>query len=70
MTHEVDKSSDPLRLVRDESIEPICPHCEEKIEAVSYRRLYGGMWGKRYVYVCQSCHRVLAISHRKGFWMG
>jgi hypothetical protein len=26
--------------------------------------------GKRFVYFCGTCRKVLGISHRKGFWMG
>jgi hypothetical protein len=26
--------------------------------------------GKRYLYYCSACLKVLGISHRKGFWMG
>ena len=26
--------------------------------------------GRRYVYFCAVCQKVLGVSHRKGFWMG
>jgi hypothetical protein len=29
-----------------------------------------GVFGKRYVYFCPKCRKVLGVSHRKGFWMG
>jgi len=28
------------------------------------------MLGKRYIYFCPNCRKVLGVSHRKGFWMG
>jgi len=27
-------------------------------------------FGKRYIYFCPTCSKVLGVSHRKGFWMG
>jgi hypothetical protein len=29
-----------------------------------------GVMGKRFVYFCGTCRKVLGVSHRKGFWMG
>jgi hypothetical protein len=48
---------------------PACPHCSQPITKVYYREL-SGVWGKRYIYFCPSCQKVLGVSHRKGFWMG
>jgi len=48
---------------------PVCPHCEAPLTEVWFR-LLRSTFGKRYVYFCSNCHRVLGISHRKGFWMG
>jgi hypothetical protein len=28
------------------------------------------LMGKRFLYFCGGCRKVLGISHRKGFWMG
>ena len=50
-------------------IDPICPHCEEALRAV-YARAGRGLLGKRFVYFCAACRKVLGVSHRKGFWMG
>ncbi len=52
-----------------EDIEPVCPHCEAAISEVWYRELASQL-GKRYVYFCAGCRKVLGVSHRKGFWMG
>ena len=59
-----------LALKLDTRSLPKCPHCDKDIGTVLYRELYGGFWGKRYIYFCQSCRATLGISHRKGFFMG
>lgn len=48
---------------------PLCPHCEVELREIWYRML-SAFLGKRYVYFCPSCRKVLGVSHRKGFWMG
>ena len=50
-------------------LRPICPHCQTNLREVLVQHLSGVM-GKRFVYFCGTCHKVLGISHRKGFWMG
>ena len=55
--------------IQKEETTPICPHCGETIHQVWFRQL-GGLFGKRYIYFCARCRKVLGISHRKGFWMG
>lgn len=50
-------------------VTPVCPHCNEALRAIHYRTL-SGFLGKRYVYFCPGCHKVLGVSQRKGFWMG
>ena len=50
-------------------ITPLCPHCGEPLRSIQYQTL-SGFLGKRYVYFCTACHKVLGISQRKGFWMG
>ncbi len=48
---------------------PICPHCEAAIKTLYYQLL--SKWlGRRYVYFCSKCKKVLSVSHRKGFFMG
>ena len=56
---------------------PLCPHCEESLEEVMARPVDVGRgggtqirFGKRYVYACPTCRKVLSISHRNGFWAG
>lgn len=47
----------------------VCPHCERRLDGVLRQQLNQG-FGKAYVWICPSCHKVLGVSHRKGFWMG
>lgn len=58
-----------------EALVPQCPHCDAVLNTIHTRRLdvvgdRTTIWGKRYVYACPSCNKLLAITHRKGFWMG
>ena len=48
---------------------PLCPHCAETLDEMWFRELRGFL-GKRYVYFCAKCRKVLGVSHRKGFFMG
>jgi hypothetical protein len=36
---------------------------------VHYQQLRSWL-GRRYVYFCAACKKVLGVSHRKGLWMG
>jgi uncharacterized protein with PIN domain len=58
-----------ITLDRKEDIDPVCPHCQAELKALWFRELKGAL-GKRYVYFCAACRKVLGVSHRKGFWMG
>lgn len=48
---------------------PLCPHCNNSITQLFFREI-NTFLGKRFLYFCSQCHKVLGISHRKGFWMG
>ena len=48
---------------------PICPHCSEPADEIWYQEMKA-LLGRRYVYFCARCRKVLGVSHRKGFWMG
>lgn len=50
-------------------VTPICPHCEQLVNEIHYRSL-SAFLGRRYVYFCPQCRKILGVSHRKGFWMG
>ncbi len=50
-------------------VDPICPHCSASVTMVLFQELRG-MLGRRFIYYCGLCRKVLGVSHRKGFWMG
>ena len=58
-----------VKLEKKDDIDPVCPHCSHKLGEVWHREL-GGILGKRYIYFCPHCRKVLGLSHRKGFFMG
>lgn len=49
---------------------PICPHCGQPLQDILSQKLSGSLLGKRYVYFCSLCKKVLGISHRKGYLAG
>ncbi len=58
-----------INCIERTDVSPICPHCHATLTSILCRRLMS-VFGKRYVYFCPHCMKVLGISHRKGFWMG
>jgi hypothetical protein len=58
-----------IELEEKTSITPLCPHCEKRQDTIFYRSIKA-FFGRRYIYFCAECQKVLGISHRKGFWMG
>ncbi len=48
---------------------PLCPHCGQPVHEVRCHELRSTL-GKRFIYFCPLCKKVLGVSHRKGFWMG
>ena len=58
-----------MQIEHKQDIEPICPHCNQSLTKLWFRELLGTL-GRRYVYFCPHCRKVLGVSHRKGFWMG
>ena len=58
-----------LELNENNHVDPLCPHCEQQLRAVNFQEIKS-MLGKRFIYFCPSCRKVLGVSHRKGFWMG
>lgn len=59
-----------VQVQKREDLSPICPHCDKQLKTVYMRELEGTFLGKRFIYYCEHCKKVLGISHRKGFWMG
>jgi hypothetical protein len=58
-----------IELERKDDVTPMCPHCSQALSRMWFRQL-SGFLGKRYIYMCPHCRKVLGVSHRKGFWMG
>lgn len=58
-----------IELRQRDDVVPLCPHCSEPPGEVWFRELRSG-FGRRYVYFCSKCRKILGVSHRKGFWMG
>jgi len=58
-----------LQVREKNDVTPLCPHCSESVGELWFRELRG-TFGRRYVYFCANCRKVLGVSHRKGFWMG
>jgi hypothetical protein len=58
-----------LEIQQRDDVHPVCPHCHEALQTVFLRELRG-FAGRRYLYFCSLCHKVLGVSHRKGFFMG
>jgi len=50
-------------------VDPVCPHCNEAQHEIWFKEMKS-TFGRRYIYFCSSCKKVLGISHRKGFLMG
>jgi len=48
---------------------PIFPHCNSQVKSIRFQELHG-IFGKRELYFCSACKKVLGVSHRKGFFMG
>jgi hypothetical protein len=55
--------------VEDANVEPVCPYCEQPVKKICVRPIES-TFGRRYLYFCCLCRKVLGVSHRKGFWMG
>ena len=58
-----------IELKQRNDVLPVCPHCQASMTEVHFQELRGFM-GRRYIYFCGLCLKVLGLSHRKGFWMG
>jgi uncharacterized protein with PIN domain len=58
-----------ITLEEKDDVMPICSECSEQLNSIWMREVQS-MLGKRYIYFCPNCRKVLGISHRKGFWMG
>ena len=62
-------------LKEDPNLVPLCPHCKAELTEVVGREMSvtgstSFTFGKRYIYACPRCRKVIGITHRKGFWAG
>lgn len=58
-----------INLKERDDVVPLCPHCTQPVEELWFRSLKSRL-GRRYVYFCSQCQKILGVSHRKGLWMG
>ena len=58
-----------INTVEKRDVLPVCPHCNNEVQTIWYRQIQS-ILGKRYIYFCSVCRKVLGLTHRKGFWMG
>ncbi len=58
-----------MELIHKTDTQPVCPHCQTSLNSICYQEIRGAL-GRRYVYFCPHCSKILGVSHRKGFWMG
>jgi hypothetical protein len=58
-----------LKIQERQDLAPVCPHCNLRLDTL-YLREVESTFGRRYIYFCPACNKVLGVSHRKGFWMG
>jgi hypothetical protein len=64
-----EEAVDQVEAVNRPDLDPICPHCQARVVQIWTKQVTSTL-GKRYIYFCSSCSKVLGVSHRKGFWMG
>ena len=58
-----------LPMEERDDLNPICPHCERQIERLYYRQIRD-LGGKRNIYFCSDCHRVLGVAQERSLWTG
>lgn len=58
-----------INIVETNTDIPVCPYCEKDVHNVLCREI-NSTFGRRYIYFCAECKKVLGVSQRKGFWMG
>ena len=63
------KRTSMIKATQKNDVTPLCPHCSEAVDEIWFHHLKSVL-GRRYLYFCAACHKVLGVSHRKGFWMG
>ena len=52
---------------KEADYDPLCPHCEKKIDEVHWRRL--DAVNAEYMFICPKCKKVIGIGVRKAAWI-
>ncbi len=47
--------------------DPLCPHCERKIEEVHWRQVEAV--NAEYLFICPKCKKIIGIGVRKAAWI-
>lgn len=58
-----------IEIKEQPGVSPLCPHCSKTVQEIWFSEIRS-TFGRRYLYFCSECHKILGVSHRKGFWMG
>ena len=53
-----------MKIIEDENVRPVCPHCEEELDHIlrisDEKGFFQGHLG--YCYVCPACRRILGFA--------
>ena len=60
----------PWNSLPDYSVRDYSARRSRVVRQPASRQPLNSLFGKRYIYFCPECRKVLGVSHRKGFWMG
>ena len=52
---------------READYDPICPHCEQRIQEVHWRQMTAV--NAEYLFTCPHCNKVIGIGVRKAAWI-
>jgi hypothetical protein len=55
-----------IELKAKDNVFPVCSSCSETIREIWFHEIRGFL-GRRFVYFCLHCKKVLGVTHRKGF---
>ena len=60
-------SETPFNVIRREDLDPICPHCNEKLPEVYYKAKGPGwfLFPRSAVYFCPHCRKVLGLAQSR-----
>lgn len=52
---------------REIEYDPLCPHCEKKLEEIHWRRI--SAVNAEYLFICPKCKKVMGVGVRKAAWI-